>query len=257
MLAALALVSLFVRCPHAPGRPLPVQPGARAGALLTVHDTQPGTRFGASVDRAGDCNGDGVPDLVVGAFRAGGGDGAVRLVSGATGAVLWSVAGAGVAWLGHDVAGAGDLDGDGVPDVLAGAPLGAGGHGEVRALSGLDGALLWSAAGPAPGSRCGHALASLGDVDGDGVADLAVGAPQDPGGGRLAGGVEARSGADGALLWTLSGGAFDQLGLDLAGVGDVDGDALGDCAVGVPFDDGGGFNAGALVLVSEIGRAHV
>jgi hypothetical protein len=217
---------------------------------LTLFDRARGTRFGSALDLVGDCDGDGVGELAVGAYRSGGGAGAVQVVSLADGALHWMLAGAGNDWLGFDVAGAGDLDGDRIPDVLAGAPFAGQAVGEVRALSGRDGSLLWSRSGSVPGERYAQAVAGIGDVDADGVPDVAVGAPFDNGGGTYAGRVELLSGASGLLLSAVQGASFDQLGYDVAGVGDLDGDGAGDCAIGAPFDDRGGANAGALVIVS-------
>jgi hypothetical protein len=226
-------------------------------AEWTVSDGEPGARFAAAVARAGDCDGDGTDDLVVGAHRSGGGAGAVHLVSGRDGALLWTATGAPNAWLGFAVSGAGDLDGDAVVDVLAGAPFEGAGRGAAHALSGRDGALLWSRRGSAPGERLGESVAGLGDLDGDRVGDVAVGIPHHGGAGWRAGRVELLSGLDGAPRAALSGTAFDRLGHAVVGVGDLDGDGAGDCAIGVPGDDRGGRDAGALVVVSGAGgRVH-
>jgi hypothetical protein len=237
----------------APAIPSPTTAGAArgpSGPWLTIFDRASGTRFGSALDLVGDCDGDGIGDLAVGAYRSGGGAGALHLVSGADGARLWTLAGDGNDWLGFDVAGTGDLDGDRVPDLVAGAPFAGEASGQLRALSGRDGSMLWSRSGSVPGQRYAQAVAGIGDVDADGVPDLAVGIPFDNGGGTYAGRVELLSGRGGLLLAALQGASFDQLGYDVAGVGDLDGDGAGDCAIGAPFDDRGGANAGALVIVS-------
>jgi hypothetical protein len=119
----------------------------------------------------GDVNGDGVPD-----FAATSDSTRLQLVlhSGADGAPLWT-------WSTSDgidaLAGAGDTDLDGVPDVLVGDnsyfQLGAVCCGLAGVLSGDDGRLLLDLGAHVPEGRVGRVLASVGDVDGDGAADVA------------------------------------------------------------------------------------
>jgi hypothetical protein len=114
--------------------------GMRPGpmAARTVEGQVPGERFGAAMAGAGDMNGDGRDDLVVGGP---GRDGACRLFLG--GATLvpdasWTDGQPG-SQFGAALAGAGDMNGDGIPEILAGAPLESGprtdGVGSVQALS--------------------------------------------------------------------------------------------------------------------------
>ncbi len=221
--------------------------------LVLRFDGAPAERYGSATAAIGDVDGDGVPDLAVGAPGAGGAAnaaGRLELRSGATGLVHLDVAGdSAFDRTGSALAGPGDLDGDGVPDVLVGAPSGTPPAGVIEARSGADGALLWSVVGPAAGDRFGAAIAAVGDVDGDGIGDLVVGAPDHDGGGFGAGRAEVRSGATGAALWGIDGGAvLDRLGLAVAGVGDVDGDGTADVALGAPLADALAFNGGAVLV---------
>jgi hypothetical protein len=178
----------------------------------------------------------------------------------------WWQAGGGAAGdhLGSSVAGVPDLDGDGLGDVVIGVPdddVGAlTNAGSVQVRSGADGSLLWSASGDNTGDVFGTAVAGVPDLDGDGVADVVVGAPRDDAPGRAdAGAAYAYSGADGTFLWVARGDTSgDLLGSAVAGVPDVNGDGRGDVAVGAPDDDAvGSTNAGSVCVLSGASGALV
>ncbi len=207
--------------------PTPAENGAlfreKPRVLHVLYGESAGDRFGWVGGAAGDCDGDGVTDLVISApTRPHGGPGAGRVYvhSGRTGAELFHVDGAPGDWLGNSVAGAGDVDGDGRADVLAGAPRPAGGAGSAVLLSGRDGRRLRRFTAGEAGDRFGERIAGAGDVDGDGVPDIAVSAPACDAAGPDAGRVYLYSGADGRLLWSLDGErAGDRFGSALAADG--------------------------------------
>jgi hypothetical protein len=128
--------------------------------------------FGARIEALGDTDGDGIGDLAVSSLSAG----TVHVLSGADGSerfVLRGGAGFGMT-LAH-----GDFDGDGTPDLAIGAPLhpdGRDGHeaGAVFLHSGRNGERLFALLGNEADHHLGHALFSLGDVDGGGSDDLLV-----------------------------------------------------------------------------------
>jgi hypothetical protein len=152
-----------------------------------------------------------------------------------------------------------DFDGDGHADILVGAPesdAGATDAGRVFVFRGgpaVDTGADLELSGENAGDRFGHAVAGVGDVNGDGFADFLVGAP----------GFDADAAADAGLAVLYLGGAslpagpalrypgsaaFDRLGQAVAGAGDVDGDGYGDFVVGAPGDDTPALDAGRVEL---------
>ncbi len=229
--------------------------GATGSPWLTLPGDAPGDQFGFALAGLGDVDGDGRADLAIGVP---GGDlgatdaGYVRIVSGRDGATLRTLVGVGLSTeLGYAVAAAGDVDGDGVPDVIAGTSTGSN---LAEVFSGATGARLHTFFGDSSIDWFGTAVAGAGDVDLDGRADLAVGAPQALLG---PGYVRVFSGATGAVLRTHVGAAqLDLFGWSLAPAGDVDGDGRGDLLIGAPFAETLSrlgallFNAGEITIVS-------
>lgn len=129
-----------------------------------------------------------------------------------------------------EVVGAGDFDGDGRGDLAFAASQAAGGDGLV-VVTRADGTVLRTFAGER-GANMGTSLVAAGDVDGDGYADLAVGAPATDGAFVDAGRVWVLFGGpagevDGGRTWSFDGGrAGARLGQTLGDVGDVDGDGF-------------------------------
>jgi len=137
--------------------------------------------------------------------------------------------------LGWDLTLAGDQDGDGRTDLFVGAP--AAESGRVYLLSGKDGTVLRTYAPREEGGSFGWYVARLDDLDGDGRADLAVGAPsaRDPDGPTAGGAAWVFSAASGSELHHWKGtdrrGGFGGV---VAAVADLDGDGKGEIAVASP-----------------------
>ena len=201
------------------------------------------TMFGASVASAGDLNEDGFDDVIVGAPQYGsGGRAYVFFGSGAPDAIpdaMFTAPGA-FDQLGYAVGGAGDMNGDGHPDVFASAP-----YNDAAAVN--AGAIYVWFGGPAfdattdltlfgsgVNERLGNA-ANAGDVNGDGFSDL-VGAGKD----HVSlwfGGSPPNSTPDLTLARTYA---------SVAGAGDVNGDGIDDFVVGAPYDGTAGVVAGRV-----------
>ncbi len=216
-----------------------VRSGSTGGVLQTVLGQDSFGLLGMAVANAGDVNGDGTDDYLVGspAEDSNGTDsGGLYLFSGATGIELAHPTGdAGGDQLGTSLCGLGDLDGDGLADFASGAPFddnNGADSGAVRAWSGATGAVLFTADGASAGDHFGSAIAGLGDVDGDGKGDLAVGAPSDGSAGPDAGSVRVLSGATGLELFAILGSPGQTLGSSVAAAGDVDGDGVPDLILG-------------------------
>lgn len=254
--------------------------GAEYSRLFTYRGNFSGDFVGSSLAAAGDVDGDGSDDFLVGGpGRSPTGmtaAGEVRLISGRSWHTIQYFRGdyAG-GRLGSNVIGVGDQNGDGVPDLLMAAPLASANQytasGRVRLHSGADGSLLHDWIGTSDSARLGTAMAAA-DLDQDSIPDLVLGAPgtQGPSGTPLAGVdgvgmVQSVAGGSWQTQWTLRGSqAYAFLGDALGttrGTGMHGWQAMGpelgldglpgeDLLIGVPgLDRDGVIDCGAIYLV--------
>lgn len=141
----------------------------------------------------------------------------------------------------------GDVDRDGVTDIVTSAPgtpgPGLNAPGRVYLYSGKSGALLWKVDGAGNG-RLGTGVEGAGDTNKDGVPDVIASAPG-------TGHAYVYSGKDGHVLFTMTAeDPADNFGAHASGVGDVNGDGYDDVIVGAPRNGAAGAGAGRAYVYS-------
>ncbi len=236
-----------------------------------------GPHFGCSVNSAGDVNGDGYGDIIVGAYMFSifwGEEGKIYVFYGNDQGLPveadWTAEGSGFAqWIGFDAGNAGDVNGDGYGDIIVGSKLGNAPtmvfHGSETGLdkngtrpSGTFSNADWQAQGDTAGDSYGHVVATAGDVNGDGYSDIIIGAPDFEEGEANEGCVFVYQGAvdglgpDGTSQnydWRGQGNQIGALFGSASGTaGDVNGDGYSDIIVGAKYFDNGEANEGAAFV---------
>lgn len=151
--------------------------------------------------------------------------------------LLLDVYGSNGSEFGYALAGTQDLDQDGAPDLVVGAPGVANGNqlfcGVGHLLSARSGTLLATTAPGQPGTRMGERVVGLHDLDGDGSADFVLAGPRASVSGTLQGGALAFR-STGALLWSAYGENSSEFGTGICGVRDITGNGRDDLMIGAP-----------------------
>jgi Ca2+-binding RTX toxin-like protein len=259
---------------------------------FAINGIAQGHSSGFSVSSAGDVNGDGFDDLIIaarfpspnGIYHAGqsyvvfgskSGFGASFNLSALNGSNGFAINGiAANDYSGRSVSSAGDVNGDGIDDLIIGAPFASrngifsagqsyvvfgsnSGFGASFNLSTLNGSNGFAINGIATYDQSGNSVSSAGDVNGDGIDDLIIGAFGASRNGIIAAGQSyvvfgSNSGfAAGLDLSTLNGSngfaingiaADDVSGFSVSSAGDVNGDGFDDLIIGAPFADPNGMN---------------
>ena len=277
-----ALYVLFMQADGTVRSSVKIASGTSGGPSLAD-----GVQFGVSAACIGDLNGDGIPDVAVGANRddTGGTDrgalyvlfmqpdgivgSSVKIASGLNGGPTLSNSDL----FGASVAAIGDLNRDGIPDMITGAPVQDSGgtdrgalyvlfmqadgtvSSSVKIASGLNG-------GPTlvNSDQFGASASSMGDLDQNGIPDLAVGTNRDDTGGIDRGAVyllfmqaDGTAGSSLKIASSLNGGPTlvnsDLFGSSVASLGDLDADGVADLAVGAHQNDTGGADRGGIQVL--------
>ncbi|WP_353717489.1 FG-GAP-like repeat-containing protein [Dyadobacter sp. 676] len=226
-----------------------------------------GAHLGNSLDNAGDVNGDGYNDIVVGAsaFTANhSNEGAIFVWHGSSAGIPTNTVYKSLiqsdhvdAAMGTSVAGAGDVNGDGFYDVIVGLPGYSNGQsheGTARiyygSTSGLITAIHTLLEANQADASFGKTVGGGIDVNGDSYDDVVVGAPNFDGQAPNGGGVwvfhGSNAGVQNIASFSASGAqAESYMGTSVSGAGDLNGDGYGDIVVGIPnYDQSGITNGG-------------
>ncbi|MBX7042003.1 MAG: FG-GAP-like repeat-containing protein [Ignavibacteria bacterium] len=241
------------------GSPSGLSAGANWGYAYTVANSG----FGYSVSSAGDVNGDGYSDVIVGAPYTGinSDPGTAFVFHGGAGGLNpnpnWQYTNIfSFTYLGTSVSTAGDVNGDGYSDVIVGGPREPNGftnagkaivfHGSA---SGLPANPNWTVLGSQVGAELGQSVSTAGDVNGDGYSDVMVGIWLFTNGNTSEGRVNvyhgSSTGLSGSANWVAESNSEDgNLGRFVSSAGDINGDGYGDIIAGAPNFSNGQSNEG-------------
>ncbi len=244
--------------------------GINTTAAAMVESNQLFANMGSSVAGAGDVNGDGYSDVIAGAYAYDNGqdaEGAAFIYHGSAAGINTTAASivesnqaSAFMGQGKSIAGAGDVNGDGYSDVIAGAYAYDNGqdaegaafiyHGSATGINAVPAAIVQSNQANA---FLGYSVSSAGDVNGDGYSDVIVGSYfYDNGETNEGAGFIYHGSATGinttAAARVESNQAGGQMGYSVAGAGDINGDGYSDVIVGAPYYDNGQNDEGTAFI---------
>ena len=224
---------------------------------VTINGSALNDNFGISVSGAGDINGDGYSDVLIGADGAFMNYGEIKLFYGSTSMDNipdYSNGGSTNSKLGHSVSAAGDLNGDGYSDFIAGAYGYNSSTGIAYIFYGgavFPGNVNLTLSGENTNNNFGYSVSSAGDVNGDGYSDIIIGAYQyNVSQGKAYiyyGGIIMDNSADVILYSEFSNNYF---GYSVSNAGDVNNDGYSDVIVGAPLYNGNGIS-------NAVGKSYI
>jgi hypothetical protein len=242
--------------------------GLSTTASSQLESNQASARMGVSVSSAGDVNGDGYSDVIVGAYLYDNGqtdEGAAFVYHGSSSGLSTTHSSQlecnqASAYMGYSVSSAGDVNGDGYSDVIVGAFFYDNGHTDEGAAfvyhgssSGLSTTASFQVESNQTSAQMGWSVSSAGDVNGDGYSDVIVGADRYNNGHTDEGAAFVYHGSASGLSTTASSQlecnqAGARIGFSVSSAGDVNGDGYSDVIVGARYYDNGHTDEGAAFV---------
>ncbi|ODS22433.1 hypothetical protein AB835_14200 [Candidatus Endobugula sertula] len=231
-----------------------------------INSDDPRDDLGREVNVLGDVNNDGINDFIVGAYsdknESGIRTGSATVYSGTDVSIIYRFYGVAVGdQFGRTAANAGDINNDGVEDIMVGAPfsnMNGTNSGYVSIYSGRDGSLIYRLPGNSAGDQFGVSVKGIGDINHDNYDDVAIGAWFDDHNGIDSGTVYVFSGFDGSTLYSVNGeNAGDYFAYSISRLLDINADGVDELIVGALVGDGHATDSGKVSVLSGVDGSEI